>query len=313
MAELAADEYAALTPSERDPRRLLRSWRDTIVPVVLVFVLLIVVWYACSAYFNVRNIDSLIIAPPGWDKLSLLDKIRKALTMDRPQPIVPTPWQTLTNFLGDLNQSPTASGTLWSDVFWTGQVALLGFLLGSLIGIALALLFLSSRILAQALMPYVVASQTVPIIALVPPLIVTIGLGLRSEILVSAYLAFFPIAISTFKGLQSVEPVAFDLMRSYAASRRQVFTKLRLPAALPFMFTGLKIGVTASLIGAVVAELSSGSSQGLGQRLVTTTTDGLYIPLWSTIVATACLGLILYAALVAVEKALVRQRVEPAA
>jgi NitT/TauT family transport system permease protein len=162
-------------------------------------------------------------------------------------------------------------------------------------------------------MPYVVASQTVPIIALVPPLIVTIGLGLRSEILVSAYLAFFSITISTYKGLQSVEPLAFDLMRSYAASRRQTFLKLRLPAALPFMFTGLKIGVTASLIGAVVAELSSGSSHGLGQRLVTTTTDGLYIPLWSTIVATACLGLLLYGVLVAVEKSLVRQRAEATA
>jgi len=168
--------------------------------------------------------------------------------------LVPTPSQTFSDVFNDLKQSPTADGTLWSDVFWTGQVAVLGFLLGSAIGIGLALLFLSSRILAQALMPYVVASQTVPIIALVPPLIVTIGLGIRSEILVSAYLAFFSITItiSTYKGLQSVEPLAFDLMRSYAASRRQIFTKLRLPASLPFMFTGLKIGVTASLIGATL-------------------------------------------------------------
>ena len=310
MAELAtSDEYLALATLGQATRPpLVRRWLDNVVPVLIVLVILIAAWYASSAYFNLQNLDSLVVPPPGWQKLSLLEKVHRSLTTD--QPLVPTPNQTFSDFFNDLKQSPTADGTLWSDVFWTGQVAVLGFLLGSVIGIALALLFLSSRTLAQALMPYVVASQTVPIIALVPPLIVTIGLGIRSEILVSAYLAFFSITISTYKGLQSVEPLAFDLMRSYAANRRQIFTKLRLPASLPFMFTGLKIGVTASLIGAVVAELSSGSSHGLGQRLVTTTTDGLYIPLWSTIVATACVGLILYCVLVALEKALVRQRAE---
>jgi NitT/TauT family transport system permease protein len=308
-APAPSDEYLALATLGQATRPpLVRRWLDNVVPVLIVLVILIAAWYASSAYFNLQNLDSLVVPPPGWQKLSLLEKVHRSLTTD--QPLVPTPNQTFSDFFNDLKQSPTADGTLWSDVFWTGQVAVLGFLLGSVIGIALALLFLSSRTLAQALMPYVVASQTVPIIALVPPLIVTIGLGIRSEILVSAYLAFFSITISTYKGLQSVEPLAFDLMQSYAASRRQIFTKLRLPASLPFMFTGLKIGVTASLIGAVVAELSSGSSHGLGQRLVTTTTDGLYIPLWSTIVATACVGLILYCVLVALEKALVRQRVE---
>ena len=108
-----------------------------------------------------------------------------------------------------------------------------------------------------------------------------------------------------------MQPVAFELMRSYAANPWQIFLKLRLPAALPFLFTGLRVGVTASLVGAIIAELPSGSSNGLGQGLVTSSTDGLYIPLWSTMMAAACLGLVLYGAVVLAEKLIVRWNVEP--
>jgi NitT/TauT family transport system permease protein len=159
-------------------------------------------------------------------------------------------------------------------------------------------------------MPYVVASQTVPIVALVPAIMVSLGLGLRSEVLISAYLAFFSITISTYKGLQSVQPVAFELMRSYAASPRQVFLKLRLPAAIPFLFTGLKIGVTASLVGAIIAELPSGSPHGLGQALLNASQYSLNILLWSTVLSAALLGLVLYGAVVVAERLIVRWHVE---
>jgi NitT/TauT family transport system permease protein len=169
---------------------------------------------------------------------------------------------------------------------------------------------MSSRILAQSLMPYVVASQTIPIVALVPAIVVTLGLGLRSEVLISAYLAFFAITISTFKGLKSVQPLAFELMRSYAARPGQVFVKLRLPSALPYLFTGLKIGIAASLVGAIIAELPSGSPHGLGQALVLASEYTDNIALWSTMLAASGLGLVLFGAVVLSEKLIVRWRVE---
>jgi NitT/TauT family transport system permease protein len=226
-------------------------------------------------------------------------------------PTMPTPVQTVGDFLQRLRDSSGADSGLWADLSYTGRAALLGFLVGTAVGVGLALLFMTSKLLTQALMPYVVASQTIPIVALVPPIMITLGLGLRSEVLISAYLAFFSITISTFKGLQSVQPVAFELMRSYAATRWQVFTKLRLPAALPFLFTGLKVGVTASLVGAIIAELPSGSPHGLGQGLVAASEYSQNIQLWSTMLGAAVLGLILFGAVVLVEKLVIRWHVEP--
>ncbi len=292
------------------PSRLWKHWLDRIIPVASVAVVLTILWYGCAVYFNMRylNIHMQDVDPNAWNRLSMSDKIRQALTTS--QPLMPTPVQTVGDFITRLSQKPTAAGGLWVDVFWTGHAAVLGFLLGSLIGIVLAVAFMSSRLLAQSLLPFVVASQTIPIVALVPAIMVSLGLGLRSEVLISAYLAFFSITISTYKGLQSVQPVAFELMRSYAASPLQVFLKLRFPAALPFLFTGLKIGVTASLIGAIIAELPSGSPHGLGQALLNASQYGLNILLWSTVLSAALLGLVLYGAVVLAERLVVRWNVE---
>jgi NitT/TauT family transport system permease protein len=302
------------SPANLSPQRSLTArWLDRVTPVLAVFVLLIVAWYAAAAYFNYDYLTSLHreVNPGAWNRLSTIEKIKESLSTN--QPLMPTPLQTVQDFVTRLQQPPTADQGLWVDLFYTGRVAILGFLLGTTIGVILALLFMTSRLISWSLMPYVIASQTIPVVALVPAIIVTIGLGLRSEILISAYLSFFSVTISTYKGLQSVQPVAFELMRSYAANPWQVFLKLRLPAALPFLFTGLKIGVTASLVGAIIAELPSGSSNGLGQGLVSSSTDGLYIPLWSTMMAAACLGLLLYGMVVLAEKVVVRWNTEPVA
>jgi NitT/TauT family transport system permease protein len=276
-------------------------------------VFLIIAWYAAAAYFNWQslNVQAQDINPQAWHHLSLTQQIQRALVDGTPS--MPTPAQTIGDFLTRLNPGGTAEGGLWGDLVWTARAAILGFLLGATIGVALAILFMSSRILTESLMPYVVASQTIPIVALVPPIMITLGLGLRSEVLISAYLAFFSITISAYKGLQSVEPLAFELMRSYAARPWQVFLKLRLPAALPFVFTGMKVGVTASLVGAIIAELPSGSAHGLGQSLVQASeyTDNIW--LWSTMLSAACLGLVLYGAVVLLERLIVRWRVEEAA
>jgi NitT/TauT family transport system permease protein len=316
MAEVAAPgQYPALASPEAAVSRpsLTQRWLDRAVPIAVLFVILIAAWYAFAAYFNLQYLNSFHqdVGHAAWARMSLGGKLHEALSTS--QAVMPTPVQTIGDFLTRVSQPATDGNGLQVDLLWTARAAVLGFLLGALIGVALALLFMSSRIVSRSLMPYVVASQTIPIVALVPALMVTLGLGLRSEVIISAYLAFFSVTISTYKGLQSVEPLAFELMRSYAASPRQVFLKLRLPAALPFLFTGLKIGVTASLIGAIIAELPSGSSHGLGQGLVAASTYSQNIQLWSTMMAAAVLGLLLYGCVVLAERLLVRWRVEETA
>lgn len=313
MAELARTESlrtAEETVAARSGSSVWRRRWDVLAPPLVVFVLLIILWYVLAVYFNLTylNQHEQDIDPTGWARTSFIHKVQDALTTS--QPLMPTPVQTIGDFVDRLRQGPSADGGVWIDLLWTGRVAVLGFALGTTVAILLAVLFLSSRILAQSLLPYVVASQTIPIIALVPPIMLTLGLGLRSEVLIAAYLAFFSITISTYKGLLSVQPLAFELMRSYAASPVQILLKLRLPAALPFIFTGMKIGVTASLVGAIIAELPSGSAHGLGQSLLAASEYTNNIWLWSTMLSAACLGLILYGTIVLAERLIVRWRVE---
>jgi NitT/TauT family transport system permease protein len=308
-ADLEAPELGTAAPTSS----LARRWLDAVRPLFAVLVVLLAAWYFFAAYFNLQylNIHEQDVNPAGWNRMSQVQKLQLSLTTD--QPTMPTPVQTIGDFLNRLRAGPNADGGLWIDLYWTGRAAVLGFLLGTVIGELLAMIFISSRLAAQSLLPYVVASQTIPIVALVPAIMVSLGLGLRSEVLISAYLAFFSITISTYKGLQSVQPLAFELMRSYAANPLQVFVKLRLPAALPFLFTGLKIGVTASLVGAIIAELPSGSAHGLGQGLVAASEYSQNIQLWSTMLSAAVLGLVLYGAVVLTERLVVRWRVEDSA
>jgi NitT/TauT family transport system permease protein len=303
-----ATDSAAEQPEGPDLIGLPSRFLDRAIPMAGIAVVLIAAWYAFAAYFNLQYLAVHMqdIDPTGWHRMTALQKLQEALSTG--QPVMPTPVQTVSDFLSRLQGS--SQSPLWVDLAWTGRAAILGFLLGTAVGVFLALLFMTNRILAQSLLPYVVASQTIPIVALVPAIMVALGLGLRSEVLISAYLAFFSITISTYKGLQSVEPLAFELMRSYAARPYQVFLKLRLPAALPFLFTGLKIGVTASLVGAIIAELPSGSAHGLGQSLVAASEYSANIQLWSTMMAAALLGLTMYGAVVLVERLLVRWKVE---
>lgn len=156
---------------------------------------------------------------------------------------------------------------------FTWREALVGFTLGSLIGFTLGALFGRFLLLERSLMPYIVASQTVPLLAIAPMIIIW-GSRLNwpawtSVSIISAYLTFFPVTINTLRGLRSPNPTAVELMRSYAASEAQILWKLRLPAALPYIFTALKVSATASVIGAIVGELPSGIPDGLGRVLLT--------------------------------------------
>jgi NitT/TauT family transport system permease protein len=193
---------------------------------------------------------------------------------------------------------------------YTWRSALIGFGVGSLVGFALGVLFVRSSLAERGLMPYVVASQTVPILAIAPILVVWSGrLDLPTWVpvgAISAYLAFFPVAINTLRGLRSPEATSAELMRSYAASPSQVLRKLQIPAALPYLFPALRVAATASVIGAIVGELPSGIAEGLGRAILGFASSFSSAPekLFASVLVAALLGIV-FVGLVAVVERLV--------
>ncbi len=190
---------------------------------------------------------------------------------------------------------------------YTVYEALAGFVMGGLAGFALGVVFAHSALLERGCLPYVVASQTVPILAVAPMVVIWLGRGFFSIALIASYLTFFPVVINTLRGLLSVEPAALELMQSYAATRREILFKLRMPASLPYLFTALKISVTASIIGALIAEMT-GSQRGLGWNLVYFAQYYNSDPpnLWAAILLSGVLGLLAYGAIVLAERRAVR-------
>jgi NitT/TauT family transport system permease protein len=177
---------------------------------------------------------------------------------------------------------------------FTFQEAFVGFAIGAFLGLALAILFVHARSLERALVPYVVASQTVPIVAIAPIVVIFLRAGWLSVAVIAAYLTFFPVTIAALRGLRSADPRAFELFRSYGASRRQVLWKLRLPASTPYLFAALRISASASVVGAIIGELPSGIPDGLGGAILNFKQYYVSGPerLWATIIVAAVLGLI---------------------
>lgn len=247
----------------------------------LLVVLIVVLWEGSKAIF----------ALPDY-KLPHLSQIAEAFM--RPTPKGPT-WQVLL-----------------LDAGYTLLEAVTGFTFGALVGFFFAVLFIHLPIARRGLLPFVIASQTVPIIALAPMIVVGLGqLGAPPWIpkaSIAAYLTFFPVTINVLRGLESVDRDALALMKSYAASHLQIFTKLRLPNSTPYLFTGLKIAATASVIGAIIGELPVGSKNGIGVQIVIGSQYNTFNPgfLWATIIVAALLGILFYAVVAGAEKLIVK-------
>ena len=204
----------------------------------------------------------------------------------------------------------TVAQFLFDASLYTWREAFAGFGLGALLGLVLAAVFVHSRLLERALVPYVIASQTVPIIALAPMIVFAFGANVTSVVIIATYLTFFPVTIAMIRGLRSFDPRAMELMRSYAASRWAIFWKLRLPASLPYLFTALKISATASIVGAIIGEGPGGISDGLGRVIITFNQYYITGPekLWASIVAAAILGIVFFLCIRAVEVLVLRGR-----
>jgi NitT/TauT family transport system permease protein len=204
----------------------------------------------------------------------------------------------------------------WHWALFTAKEALLGFVIGGAVGFGLAVLLAHSVLLRRGLLPYIVVSQTVPILAVAP--MVVVGLGTKgvtpwvSVSVIAAYLTFFPVAMNTLRGLLSPRPRDLELMRSYAADRRSVLWKLRLPASLPFVFSALKIAATASVIGAIIGETPASIQDGLGGAIVNFNQYYSTGPerLWATNIVCAVLGFAFFGAVVLVEHFVLRRAPE---
>ena len=185
---------------------------------------------------------------------------------------------------------------------YTAQEALAGFGIGCGLGIGVAILSVRWRAVADTLLPYSIAANSVPIIAFAPLAIVWFGVEQGSKVAIVAMMTFFPTMVSTIRGLLSPDPAALDLMRSYGASERQVFLKLRLPAALPFVFTAFKVSASLSMIGAVVGEFFGGFARSLGVYIISETALFHTREAWAAIVIACAFGIAFYLVIVAAER-----------
>jgi NitT/TauT family transport system permease protein len=213
--------------------------------------------------------------------------------------MLPHVWQIAAALLEPVQRLRTDSlgQFLIGAALYTWREAAIGFVAGTILGIGLATVFVHSRLLERAFVPYVIASQTIPIVALAPMIVFAFGTSIVSVAIVATYLTFFPVTIAMIRGLRSPDPRALDLMRSYAASPWAIFWKLRMPASLPYLFTALKISATASIVGAIIGEGPGGVNDGLGRAIINFNNQYISGPekLWGTILIAALLGIASYA------------------
>jgi NitT/TauT family transport system permease protein len=282
-------------------------------PITIVLLAIVAVWYAAAIGLN---------APWQNDVYRRGDVVDVPFTQfvadtwNQEKPVLPTAHQVF----GELWNStalvaPNKPRSLIFHAWVTFSATALGFVMGSLLGIGLAVLIVHNEAMNRSLMPWIVASQTIPILALAP-LIVVIGFNiftgtmgiptdparLMSKAIISAYLSFFPVAVGMVKGLRSPEAIQLDLMHTYNASAGQTFWKLRWPAAMPFLFASLKVGVAASLVGAIVGELPTGAVAGLGARLLAGSYYSQTVQIWAALFAASILAALLVIAVGVVER-----------
>jgi NitT/TauT family transport system permease protein len=211
---------------------------------------------------------------------------------------------------------PLLIEVLWDSALFTAKEAFVGLLLGASVGFVLAVILHHSRLLQRGFLPYIVASQTVPILAIAPMVVVWMGSrGLPSWFsvaVIAAYLTFFPVTINTLRGLDSADRRALELMRSYAASNWSVLWKLKVPASLPYVFAALKVAATASVVGAIIGELPSSIQDGLGGAILNFNQYYLNSPesLWATNLIAALVGITFFLVIVILEHLVVRRAPE---
>ncbi|WP_424991156.1 ABC transporter permease [Fluviibacterium sp. S390] len=265
--------------------------RQSILPVLTVVLIILGIWYLAAAWMNATW--TLQQAERAEQTLTTVEVLQDTMQQDRPK--LPAPHQVAVELWETTAEKKiTSKRSLVYHGWITLSATLLGFAIGTGLGILLAVGIVHNRAMDMSVMPWAIASQTIPILAIAPMIIVVLNsvgvTGLLPKAFISAYLSFFPVVVGMVKGLRSPAPMQLDLMRTYSASQSQVFWNLRLPASVPFLFTSLKVGIAASLVGAIVGELPTGAVAGLGARLLAGSYYGQTIQIWSALIAAAVLA-----------------------
>lgn len=263
-------------------------------PIATVVAAIMVVWYGFTVYLNSPwQIDRYEKAGIEWQ---MGDLVRDTMAHERP--VLPAPHQIAAEiWKTTVEKKITSKKSLIFHGSVTLSSTLLGFAMGTILGIGLAVSIVENRAMDKSLMPWIITSQTIPILAIAPMIIVVlnaVGLaGLVPKAMISTYLSFFPVVVGMVKGLRSPDPMHIDLMRTYNSSRLQMFWKLRLPASVPFLFASMKVAIAISLVGAIVGELPTGAVAGLGARLLAGSYYGQTIQIWSALISAVCMAAIL--------------------
>jgi NitT/TauT family transport system permease protein len=278
-------------------------------PVLVVLGAIVLLWYGLTVWLNAPGaIERVLPSDSPWTWQDLV-----AATMQMQRPVMPAPHQVATDLYTSLTDNPLDSPrNLLFHVAVTAQSTLVGFVMGTVLGLVLSVCIVHSRTLDRALLPWIVASQSVPVLAIAPIVLVILGsmglAGVAPKAVIAMYLCFFPVTVAMVQGLRSPQVIETEMMHTYAASRWQALWMLRLPAALPFLFPALRVGIAAGLVGAMVAELPTGAQAGLGARLLTGSYYGQTVQIWSALVMSALLGLVLTAIMAGIETLALRHR-----
>lgn len=285
--------------------------KGNVIPVLTVCLVLLVMWYLACIPLNAVIAEAKINAAGGGVAATLKE------SWNHTRPVIPAPHQIVNELWNTVfTIAPWKVKSLLYHCWVTLSSTLLGFALGVLLGILLAVMIVHSKILSKALMPWIIASQTIPILAIAPMIIVVLGsmglTGLLPKSLISMYLCFFPVTIGMVKGLNSPDVIHRDLMQTYNASKSEIFWKLRLPASVPYLFTSLKVAIAIALTGAIVGELPTGAVAGIGARLLVGSYNGLTLMIWGALVAASVMAaLLVWFVGFAERKTLIRMGVKP--
>jgi NitT/TauT family transport system permease protein len=281
---------------------------DQALPIAVVLTLIVLAWYGLAIGLNAQGAIERDLSDVQWNWQQLV-----ATTWSMERPVLPAPHQVALDLWGSITGWPLGSPrNLLFHTAVTAESTLVGFVMGTALGLLLSIAIVHSRTLDRALLPWIVASQSVPVLAIAPIVLVILGsiglTGVAPKAVIAMYLCFFPVTVAMVQGLRSPQVIETEMLHTYAATPWQALWLLRLPASLPFLFPALRIGVAASLVGAMVAELPTGAQAGLGARLLTGSYYGQTTQIWSALVMSAVLGLVLTAAMAGLEYLVLRSR-----
>ena len=281
----------------------------SVLPIAVVLAVITALWYVAAVWLNAPWIyDQAARAKAPAPTISQL----VPLTMEQERPVLPTPHQVVRELVkSTFGMKVSSKKSLVYHGWITISATLLGFAMGTGLGIVLAIGIIHNRAMDLSVMPWAIASQTIPILAIAPMIIVvmnSLGVqGLVPKAIISAFLSFFPVLVGMVKGLRSPDQMQLDLLSTYGARPRDVLWRLRLPSSVPYLFASLKVGIAASLVGAIVGELPTGAVAGLGARLLSGSYYGQTVQIWAALFAAALVAATLVAIVGVAERGTLRR------